>query len=188
VSGLSALGRRRIAVVSLAAAAVIVLSIVMRWPEASPASGSPAPAPAPIVVARAAPPEPPAASRREPAKASETHEASGVVTVLNAQLCSTLEKRGSPDWQCAAAGGDLQPGTYSFYTRVGTNAETTVEHRWYRDDRVHQVVRLRIAANATSGYRTFSSTTISRERTGSWRVEVRDANGSLLQEERFAVR
>ena len=110
------------------------------------------------------------------------------VTVLNAQLCSALEKRGSPDWQCAPAGGDLQPGTYSFYTRLLTNANTTVEHRWYHGNRMHQVMRLRVTASPGSGYRTFSSNTVSPERAGDWKVELRAADGSLLQEEHFVVR
>jgi hypothetical protein len=110
------------------------------------------------------------------------------VTVLNAQLCRALEKRGSPDWQCAPAGGDLQPGTYTFYTRLLTNANTTVEHRWYHRNRMHQVMRLRVTASPVSGYRTFSSNTVSPERAGDWKVELRAADGSLLQEERFVVR
>lgn len=194
--------RRRIALVALAAAAIVVISIVMRWPEASPASGSPAPVAGPTraPVARATTPAVPVESSRETrndaapladverTEPRETRDTSGPVTVLNAQLCSAIERRGSPDWQCAAASADLPPGTYSFYTRLGSHAATTVEHRWYRGDRVHQVVRLRIEANASSGYRTVSSTTISAERTGSWRVELRDADGTVLQEERFVVR
>jgi hypothetical protein len=110
------------------------------------------------------------------------------VTVLNAQLCSALERRGSPDWQCAPATGDLQPGTYLFYTRLLTTATTTVEHRWYRGERVHQVMRLRVSPSPGTGYRTYSGNTISPERAGDWKVELRAADGSLLLEERFVVR
>ena len=53
------------------------------------------------------------AEQPKPAQTSVTPTA---VTVLNAQLCSVLEKTGSPDWQCTAAAGDLRPGTYTFYT------------------------------------------------------------------------
>ena len=132
------------------------------------------------------------ASRHRPVTTSAASDARSTtnapVTVLNAQLCSALEKRGSPDWQCAPAGGDLQPGTYIFYTRLLTNAETTVEHRWYHGGRVHQVMRLRVTASPGSGYRTFSSNTVSPERAGDWKVELRAADGSLSQEERFIVR
>ena len=120
-------------------------------------------------------------------KPQETSITSGV-SVLNAQLCSALEKKGSPDWQCASVNGDPQPGTYIFYTRLLTKADTTVEHRWYRGERVHQVMRLRVAASPGSGYRTFSSNTISPERAGNWRVELRGADGTLLREEHFVIR
>jgi hypothetical protein len=85
-------------------------------------------------------------------------------------------------------GGSLPPATYIFYTRLQTDANTTVEHRWYRDDRVHQVMRLRVNASAGGGFRTFSSNTISGERSGNWKVEARAADGTLLQEERFVIR
>jgi len=120
--------------------------------------------------------------RREPANADAS------VTVLKAQLCSGLEKTGSPDWQCVPASGDLPPGTYMFYTRLLTTSETRVEHRWYRDGRVHQTMRLRVSASPGSGYRTFSATTVSPERAGEWKVELRAADGSVLHETRFFVR
>lgn len=146
-------------------------SVAQAVPEVSKtATAVPPPAPSPG-------PSPAPSAGREP-----------VVTVLKAQLCSGLEKSGSPDWQCAPAGGDLPPGTYMFYTRLLTTSETRVEHRWYRNGRVHQSVRLRVSASPGSGYRTFSATTVSPERAGEWKVELRAADGSLLQEEHFVVR
>ena len=109
------------------------------------------------------------------------------VTVLNAQLCTALARRGSPDWQCTPADGDLRPGTFFFYTRLLSGASTTVEHRWYWDGRMHQAMKLRIAANPGSGYRTFSSNTVSVERAGEWRVELRAADGTVLQDRRFVI-
>ena len=109
------------------------------------------------------------------------------VSVLHAQLCSALEKEGSPDWQCAPVIGD-QPGTYIFYTRLLTNVGTTVEHRWYRGERVQQVRRLRVAASPGRGYRTFSSNTVSPERAGDWKVELRGADGTVLWEKHFVIR
>jgi hypothetical protein len=108
--------------------------------------------------------------------------------VLNARLCSALERKGSPDWQCTAASGELQPGRYLFYTRLLTNTDTTVEHRWLRGNRVHQVVRLRVTPSPGNGYRTFSGTTISAERAGEWKVELRSSDGVVLHEEQFVVR
>jgi hypothetical protein len=120
--------------------------------------------------------------------AQGTSITSASVSVLKAQLCRALEKSGSPDWQCAPVTGDSQPGTYILYTRLLTNADTTVEHRWYRGERVQQVRRLGVAASPGRGYRTFSSNTISAERAGDWKVELRGADGSVLWEERFVIR
>lgn len=120
--------------------------------------------------------------------APETSITSASVSVLNAQLCSALEKRGSPDWQCTPVNGDPQPGTYILYTRLLTNADTTVEHRWYRGERVQQVRRLGVAASPGRGYRTFSSNTISPERAGDWKVELRGADGTVLWEAHFVIR
>jgi hypothetical protein len=75
-----------------------------------------------------------------------------------------------------------------FYTRLLTTSETTVEHRWYRDGRLHQTMRLRVTPSPGNGYRTFSATTVSPERGGEWKVELRAADGTVLQEERFLVR
>jgi hypothetical protein len=123
--------------------------------------------------------------RPNPREASIT---SASVSVLRAQLCSALERTGSPDWHCAPVATDPQPGTYIFYTRLLTNANTTVEHRWYRDERVHAVRRVHVVASPGSGYRTFSRNTVSRERAGDWRVELRGADGTVLWEERFVIR
>jgi hypothetical protein len=120
--------------------------------------------------------------------APETGSTSASVSVLNAQVCRGLDRRGSPDWQCAPVNGDAAAGTYMFYTRLLTNAETTVEHRWYRGERVHLVRRLRVAASPGRGYRTFSSNTISPERAGDWKVELRGADGTVLWEEHFVIR
>jgi hypothetical protein len=75
-----------------------------------------------------------------------------------------------------------------FYTRVKSETATTIEHHWYQGDRMHRVAQLRIEANPGAGYRTYSRTTISSERAGDWRVELRSADGTMLHEERFVVR
>src|SRR5262245_11462916 len=118
----------------------------------------------------------------------ETSITSASVTVLNAQLCRALEKSGSPDWQCAPMNGDSRPATYILYTRLLTNAETTVEHRWYRGERLQQVRRLHVAASPGRGYRTFSTNTISPERAGDWTVELRGADGTVLWKAHFVIR
>jgi hypothetical protein len=65
---------------------------------------------------------------------------------------------------------------------------TTIEHRWYQGNRMRRVVQLRVEASPGTGYRTYSRNTISSERAGDWRVELRSADGTVLHEERFTVR
>jgi len=150
-------------------------------------SATAAPAPEVQTAVAAAPRPEPAPSPVERPRSRGTLATPQPVTVLNAQLCTALARRGSPDWQCTSADGVLQPGTFFFYTRLLTGANTTVEHRWYRGERVHQVMRLRVAATPGTGYRTFSRSTISAERAGDWRVELRAEDGTVLQEHRFAI-
>ena len=106
-------------------------------------------------------------------------------TVRSAQVCRSLVTRG--EWTCTEASGTVPPGTLYFYTRVTASADTTVEHRWYLRNRLHQRVQLRIGANQ-SGFRTYSRTTITAERAGPWKVELRSADGRVLHEENFVVR
>ena len=187
---------RMMAVAAVVVAAIVVMVFARQGQERSDAnrpialriesSASPAPV-VPNVSTRppAAAPEPPEPTAKpEPRVATSTAS----VTVLKAQLCRALERRGSPDWQCTPAIGDGSPGTYTFYTRLLTTAATTVEHRWYRNDRVHQTMRLRFSPSSGSGFRTFSVTTVSPERAGEWKVELRAADGTLLDQASFRVR
>jgi hypothetical protein len=109
------------------------------------------------------------------------------VKVLTADVCSVLERRGSPDWVCTPVGASGPPGAISFYTRVSVPKTTPVEHRWYHNGRLHQTMRLSIRPGGDSGYRTFSRNTVSAERTGDWRVELRTPEGTVLHEERFTI-
>ena len=88
-------------------------------------------------------------------------------------------------WRCDPAGDSAAPGRLVLYTRVRSPRNAVVVHRWYRGDTLRQSVRLAIQANPTEGYRTYSRQTVDA---GDWRVEVRSADGSLLHEQRFAVR
>ena len=107
--------------------------------------------------------------------------------VASAQLCRDLSTAGS-DWQCAAPSVPIGPGTLFFYTRIKSPAVTTVQHRWYRGDRLRQVVELPILANTAGGYRTYSRNTVDNQGAGDWRVELRTREGVLLHEERFVIR
>lgn len=138
-------------------------------PEPEPA----APAPAPTAPAAAAPERPSAA----------TGVASSV-DVVSAELCRSLTTGGA--WRCTPATGTLAPGPMVFYTKVASGRDITIEHRWYREGRLHQNVPLRIRANP-SGFRTYSRTTVTPERAGSWKVELRTRDGQLLDEKTFTV-
>ncbi len=108
-----------------------------------------------------------------------------VVTMADAQLCRRLS---TSDWRCDPVSSPVAPGRLFFYTRVKAAQNTTIEHRWYRDDRLRQSVELRIRASPGSGYRTYTRQTVTAENAGNWRVELRTKDGSLLHEERFVVR
>ncbi len=106
-------------------------------------------------------------------------------TLVSAQLCRSIETAG--EWRCTPANGEVAPGSVAFYTRLKAPADTTVEHRWYRGDRLQQKMTLRIRANQGAGYRTFSRATVAAGLTGAWKVELRAMNGTVLHEERFTV-
>jgi hypothetical protein len=181
-------GRPWLRIAGFAAVALVAIVIASFAIPRKSASVAPAPVtPAPIASAPAVAAAPPVENPTPP-ETREAIRASGPVTVLHAQLCSDLEKSGSPDWQCTPVNGVMNPGTYVFYTRLLTTADTTVEHRWYHNGRVHQVMRLRVAAGPRNGYRTFSSNRVIAERAGEWKVELRSRDGALLAEERLAIR
>jgi hypothetical protein len=100
-------------------------------------------------------------------------------------VCRSLTTTGS--WRCEPASGPQTPGTKYFFTRVASARDTAVEHRWYRDGRLHQRVELRIRASAP-GFRTYSRNTITPEQAGAWKVELRSEDGRVLHEEAFVVR
>jgi hypothetical protein len=107
------------------------------------------------------------------------------LTVAEAHLCRRLT---TSNWRCDQVSSPMEPGLLFFYTRVKAVTNTTVEHRWYRDDRLSQSVELPIQASPDSGYRTYTRRTVTAANAGNWRVEVRGKDGSLLYEERFLVR
>ena len=76
-------------------------------------------------------------------------------------------------------------GRLYFYTRLKSERETKVQHRWYQGERLRQSVELTVHANPGTGYRTYSRNTVAA---GEWRVELRTRDGALLREERFTVK
>jgi hypothetical protein len=134
------------------------------------------------------PSPPPVASAKSRATVAPAPQSPSVAA---AKLCSDLSTSGggpSIDWRCVPADSPVGPGSLFFYTRLKSSTGTTVQHRWYRDDRLHQVVELPIRVNTAVGYRTYSRSTVNNRGTGDWRVELRSRDGVLLYEERFVVR
>jgi len=164
-----------------------VASQAVRTPEPAPAPRAIAPTPAPSSPSpratgppKAAPAPAPPVARRQPSVAS-----AAVPTLVSAQLCRSIETSG--EWRCTPANGEVAPGSVVFYTRLKTPADTSVEHRWYRGDRLQQKMTLRIHANQGTGYRTYSRATVGAGLKGQWKVELRAMNGTILHEERFTV-
>ena len=129
-----------------------------------------------------APPRTPTTPAPEPAPRTVP---SSAPTVISAQVCRSLSRTGA--WECETATGTQAPGTMYYYTRVASRGDTVVEHRWYRGDLLHQRVQLHIRANQ-SGFRTYSRTTVTPDRAGNWKVELRSSDGQVLHEEVFSVR
>jgi hypothetical protein len=187
----SALVAAGIAVVALGA--LVLVGIRSFGPSDAPPTRASEPS-APATVDREAP-APPPAPRQDPPPVRATPDpvqpeperaviASVAPVVVTAAICSALETSAA-EWQCAPPTG--RPGTVFFYTRLAAPAATTIEHRWYRDGRLHQTVGLRVQPNAQRGYRTYSRIAIDASRAGTWRAELRSSAGTILHEEQFAV-
>jgi len=133
----------------------------------------------------AAPPAPSVKPIALPKETKSTSDAStrARLTVIKARLCADLE-----DFACDPPDHPVPPGPLFFYTQIKSTSATTIQHRWYRDNRLYQSVPLRVQASPRDGYRTFSQSIMTGESAGSWRVELRTEDGVLLHEERFSVR
>jgi len=155
-------------------------------PALTPQPPAPKDAPPTTKDAPATPKEaPPAAASPARERRLTPDAAPASLTVVEARLCRRLS---TDDWRCDGVNSPVDTGPLVFYTRVKASSDTTVLHRWYQGDRVHQVVELPIRANPGDGYRTYSRNTINSGSAGDWRVELRTKDGILLHEERFVVR
>jgi len=105
--------------------------------------------------------------------------------VVNPRLCRSLET-GDGEWNCDRATSPVQAGALIFLTRVRSAENTTVQHRWYRGQELVRSAQLRVLANPSEGYRTYSRYLVTAG--AEWRGELRAADGALLHEEKFVVR
>lgn len=110
------------------------------------------------------------------------------LTLATATLCRSLSTSGPNGWRCDPASRQVDSGALFFYTRLKSADDTSVQHRWYRGDRLYQVVDLRVRSNQADGYRTYSRYNMNSQSAGTWRVELRSQDGILLHEEQFVVR
>ena len=129
-----------------------------------------------------APADAPAPARDAAPQSATTGSPPAVAT---AQLCLNLITGGG--WRCEPATSPVRAGVLFFYTRIKSASGVTVQHRWYRGDRLFRVVDLQVGANANEGYRTYSRTTVNDRSAGEWRVELATKDGTVLHEEKFTV-
>ena len=182
---------RPLALRALSGVALLIVILMMARPwgrAAEETKSTPAPRSTPPPaepIARRQPTAKPTRSEADAVSARPTTptRSAAMPTMVTAQLCTALRV-----WRCTVADSQVPPGPMFFYTQVKSATATTIEHRWYQGDRLRQAVQLRIQASPGAGYRTYSRNTISSERVGDWRVELRSADGAVLHEERFTVR
>ncbi len=98
--------------------------------------------------------------------------------MVEASVCRNLVTSGN--WRCAPLTSPVAAGPLVFYTRIKSDRNTKVQHRWYRGNELRRSSDLGIIANPGSGYRTFSRFTVSGA--GEWRVELRSPDGALLRD------
>lgn len=151
-------------------------------PERAPAAESdravaePEPAPA------AEPVRTPAERPGSPAPRDANDQ--GAPGVVEANVCRTLSRAGGV-WSCEPIDNPTAVGAVSYYTRIRSARDIVVGHRWSHDGRVVRVSRLRIGANPSAGYRTFTRQAL---RPGEWAVALIGPDDRVLHEQRFVVR
>ena len=174
-------------VIVFVAAVVLVIAVIImkRSSSQEPSTAAPTAPPTPIEQPRPAAPVPQSPDRSVPAAPPPAPaRSSSAMTLATAEVCQTFSTSGTA-WRCDPAADSVSPGSMVLYTRVRSPTDASVVHRWYRGDVLKKSATLRVGANATEGYRTYSRQTVDR---ADWRVEVRTAEGVVLYERRFVVK
>jgi hypothetical protein len=204
---------RRVALGALGPMAMLMVILAVGLPRlGAPELAVPPPAiplgsplePSPETELEPAPVDPiPATKATEPTVAPASHEpaddagssevtpasapATSAITpanpvVVRATLCGDID-----GWACDPADRPVPHGPLFFYTQIKATSATTVQHRWFQNDRLLQTVQLRVQPNRADGYRTYSRNVMTTDSAGKWRIELRGEDGALLHEERFTV-
>lgn len=150
-------------------------------PPSAPPSGQQAQPPTPQPRS----PQAPTAEPTAPASAPRADAAApGAPSLVKARVCRTLSRQGAV-WTCQPVANPVQGGAVSYYTRVASPRDVVIRHRWSRDGTIVRVSSLRVGANPTDGYRTFSSQTVGP---GEWEVALLGPDDRVLDEQHFVVR
>jgi hypothetical protein len=105
--------------------------------------------------------------------------------VADAGACTSLTR--SPDvWRCETAAAPALGTAVYYYTRVRSPRDGSIRHRWVHNGNLVAERTLRIQANATYGFRTFTRQTLSQP--GEWQVLLIGMDGTILDERSFHVR
>jgi hypothetical protein len=97
-------------------------------------------------------------------------------------FCTAVEER-----QPVAADTTFAADTekvYCFTKILGVQGESTVTHVWFRGDK--EMARVELSVRSAS-WSTWSSKRLLPEWAGTWRVDVLDASGSVLQSQEFTL-
>ena len=109
-------------------------------------------------------------------------EAAGSLEVTDAAICEDVVDRApvGASTSFSATVGKL----YCFTKIVGAQTPTTVTHVWYFGETEKARIELKVGA---ASWRTKSSKIIRAHETGSWHVDVLDADGNVLRTLQFYV-
>ena len=134
--------------------------------------------PAVEMVTRLSEPSAEHAASRTTVSAS-THEPAQAIEV---SVCETLSIVGGR-WECTPTSDPAAGVALYFYTRIVSPTTSRIHHRWYQNGVLRHDVSLAVETSR-SGYRTYSRRRVD---SGDWRVEVVDADGAVLGEQRVSV-
>jgi hypothetical protein len=110
-------------------------------------------------------------------------QVSNRVEVVAAAICKDVVEREAVD--VANSFSNSVPRLYCFTKIVGASQPTEVVHVWSYGD--VERARISLAVNGAT-WRTHSSKAIQAHEIGSWRVDVLDASGNLLETINFEIK